>query len=86
MIGNVNKLAVSHMIITRRVTLKVNICSVHVPLPPIRWRHWKIIQSALLLCCVILDKHGPVTWPSVIVRGSTVTNSAAGDYVGVPER
>ena len=41
--------------------LGVKICYVRVPSLPIWWRHKKFNQSAVLLCCVILDEHGTFT-------------------------
>ena len=42
------------------VTLKVDICSVRCLSLPIWWRYQNLIQSAVLLCCVILAKHETV--------------------------
>ena len=44
------------------MTLKLNICSVRVPSLPIWCRHLNLIQSAVILCCVILTKHGTVPY------------------------
>ena len=41
--------------------LGVNFCSVRVPSLPIWLRHYKFNQSAVLLCCVILDELGTFT-------------------------
>ena len=53
------------MILFQSVTLKVKVCSVWVPSQPIWWDHWKLIKSAVLLRCVILEEHGKVTLPPI---------------------
>ena len=69
------------------VTLKVKICSGRVPSLSIRWRHLYLIQSVVLVCCVIFAKHRRVIIASLFIPfSSTATSSTTNENVALLER
>ena len=87
MIDYVNKFAVSNMTISTQRDFKseylFRTCSVATNL--VMWLEFNPIHCATMLCYFGQTRSGYVAI-LFILRGSTATSSATGDYVAIPER